>query len=147
MIAERYFIMIISCASPYLSFWKSWIITSCQYYEWLPPLYHICIFCTLANSKVDLSVSILICIPTLQRLNGVFGETNQSELAAFTSYALAFPDTFLALVDTYDVSIFLLTFYFLNGRHLSITLKIILTGNVKWLWVNLAYISFMSFVS
>lgn len=37
-------------------------------------------------------------------LNGTFGETNQSELAAFTSYALAFPDNFLALVDTYDVS-------------------------------------------
>ncbi|KAL9261182.1 Nicotinate phosphoribosyltransferase 2-like protein [Drosera capensis] len=31
------------------------------------------------------------------------GETNQSELAAFTSYALAFPSNFLALVDTYDV--------------------------------------------
>ena len=29
-------------------------------------------------------------------------ETNQSELAAFTSYALAFPTSFLALVDTYD---------------------------------------------
>lgn len=29
-------------------------------------------------------------------------ETNESELAAFTSYALAFPSTFLALVDTYD---------------------------------------------
>ncbi|XP_050206744.1 nicotinate phosphoribosyltransferase 1-like [Mercurialis annua] len=36
-------------------------------------------------------------------LRGVFGETNQSELAAFTSYALAFPNQFLALVDTYDV--------------------------------------------
>ncbi|KAF7828717.1 nicotinate phosphoribosyltransferase 2-like [Senna tora] len=36
-------------------------------------------------------------------LRGIFGETNQSELAAFTSYALAFPDGFLALVDTYDV--------------------------------------------
>ncbi|XP_012574518.1 nicotinate phosphoribosyltransferase 2-like isoform X2 [Cicer arietinum] len=34
---------------------------------------------------------------------GIFSETNQSELAAFTSYALAFPDNFLALVDTYDV--------------------------------------------
>ncbi|XP_038987860.1 nicotinate phosphoribosyltransferase 2-like isoform X2 [Phoenix dactylifera] len=36
-------------------------------------------------------------------LRGVFGETNQSELAAFTSYALAFPNNFLTLVDTYDV--------------------------------------------
>ncbi|KAF9623052.1 hypothetical protein IFM89_036188 [Coptis chinensis] len=39
----------------------------------------------------------------LDSLRGVFGETNQSELAAFTSYALAFPNNFLALVDTYDV--------------------------------------------
>ena len=30
-------------------------------------------------------------------------ETNDGELAAFTSYALAFPSSFLALVDTYDV--------------------------------------------
>ncbi|KAL8477074.1 hypothetical protein ACS0TY_029400 [Phlomoides rotata] len=36
-------------------------------------------------------------------LGGIFGETNQSELAAFISYALAFPKDFLALVDTYDV--------------------------------------------
>ncbi|KAL5752985.1 hypothetical protein ACOSP7_023164 [Xanthoceras sorbifolium] len=36
-------------------------------------------------------------------LRGIFGETNQSELAAFTSYAMAFPNNFLALVDTYDV--------------------------------------------
>ncbi|CAK9232421.1 unnamed protein product [Sphagnum troendelagicum] len=32
-----------------------------------------------------------------------FHETNQSELAAFCSYALAFPTAFQALVDTYDV--------------------------------------------
>jgi hypothetical protein len=38
-------------------------------------------------------------------LLGSFGETNHSELAAFTSYALAFPRSFLALVDTYDVSV------------------------------------------
>jgi nicotinate phosphoribosyltransferase len=30
-------------------------------------------------------------------------ETNKGELAAFISYAIAFPTSFLALVDTYDV--------------------------------------------
>jgi len=30
-------------------------------------------------------------------------EANSGELAAFISYALAFPDGFLVLVDTYDV--------------------------------------------
>ncbi|XP_022149494.1 nicotinate phosphoribosyltransferase 2-like [Momordica charantia] len=42
-------------------------------------------------------------IQWLPSLHGTFGDTNQSELAAFTSYALAFPTDFLALVDTYDV--------------------------------------------
>ncbi|XP_047160931.1 nicotinate phosphoribosyltransferase 2-like [Vigna umbellata] len=36
-------------------------------------------------------------------LRGNSADTNKSELAALTSYALAFPDNFLALVDTYDV--------------------------------------------
>lgn len=40
----------------------------------------------------------------LSILMGVFGETNKSELAAFILYVLAFPDNFLALVDTCDVS-------------------------------------------
>ena len=31
-----------------------------------------------------------------------FGNTNESELAAFVGYALSFPDSFLALIDTYD---------------------------------------------
>lgn len=34
-----------------------------------------------------------------------FHETNQSELAAFCSYAFAFPTAFQALVDTYDVKL------------------------------------------
>jgi len=38
-------------------------------------------------------------------LRGNSAETNKSEMAALTSYALAFPDNFLALVDTYDVSV------------------------------------------
>ncbi|KAJ3683466.1 hypothetical protein LUZ60_013693 [Juncus effusus] len=42
-------------------------------------------------------------IQVLKSSIGIYGETNKSELAAFTSYALAFPNTFLALVDTYDV--------------------------------------------
>ncbi|KAG0598188.1 hypothetical protein M758_12G053200 [Ceratodon purpureus] len=36
-------------------------------------------------------------------LREFFHETNHSELAAFTSYALAFPSAFQALVDTYNV--------------------------------------------
>ena len=36
-------------------------------------------------------------------LRDFFHETNHSELAAFASYALAFPTAFQALVDTYDV--------------------------------------------
>ncbi|KAG6405559.1 hypothetical protein SASPL_133149 [Salvia splendens] len=36
-------------------------------------------------------------------LGGIFGETNQSELAVFASFDLSLPDHFLALVNTYDV--------------------------------------------
>ncbi|KAE8686026.1 Nicotinate phosphoribosyltransferase [Hibiscus syriacus] len=42
-------------------------------------------------------------IQSLKSPGSTCGETNQSELAAFISYALAFPNNFLALVDTYDV--------------------------------------------
>ncbi|XP_042454922.1 nicotinate phosphoribosyltransferase 1-like [Zingiber officinale] len=52
---------------------------------------------------VSLVRSWLSKIQLANSLHGAFGETNQSELAAFTSYALAFPNSFLALVDTYNV--------------------------------------------
>ena len=35
-------------------------------------------------------------------LNLMKEESSDGELAAFASYALAFPDSFIALVDTYD---------------------------------------------
>lgn len=66
---------------------------------------------------------------------GIYGETNKSELAAFASYALAFPNNFLALVDTYDVG------YLLNYTKclswisfFSITASIII--NSKLLAIN-----------
>ncbi|ONK71010.1 uncharacterized protein A4U43_C04F3790 [Asparagus officinalis] len=59
------------------------------------------------SSTCDDFVSLVECwLNKMQRadsLRGTFGDTNQSELAAFTSYALALPNNFLALVDTYDV--------------------------------------------
>lgn len=48
-----------------------------------------------------------LCLQYLQELGSVLDiipeETNKGELAAFASYAMAFPSDFLALVDTYDV--------------------------------------------
>ncbi|KAL8254995.1 hypothetical protein R6Q59_033216 [Mikania micrantha] len=57
----------------------------------------------LLPKKAPGSSEIITSEKRLGILKGIFGETNQSELAAFISYALAFPDNFLALVDTYDV--------------------------------------------
>ena len=44
-------------------------------------------------------------------------ETNPSELAAFVSYAVAFPTAFQSLVDTYDVSgVLLVDCVYLKGN-------------------------------
>ncbi|CAI9777452.1 unnamed protein product [Fraxinus pennsylvanica] len=62
--------------------------------------------CDGSNACEDFVSSVQLWLSKLKRshlLGGIFGETNQSELAAFISYALAFPNAFLALVDTYDV--------------------------------------------
>ncbi|KAK6152732.1 hypothetical protein DH2020_012371 [Rehmannia glutinosa] len=62
--------------------------------------------CDGSNVCEDFISSVQAWLSKLKRshvLGGIFGETNQSELAAFVSYALAFPKNFLALVDTYDV--------------------------------------------
>ncbi|KAJ4965263.1 hypothetical protein NE237_017112 [Protea cynaroides] len=58
---------------------------------------------SICEDFVSLVQTWLSKIQLTPSLRGIFGETNQSELAAFTSYALAFPANFLALVDTYDV--------------------------------------------
>ncbi|GAA0146811.1 glycosyltransferase [Lithospermum erythrorhizon] len=58
---------------------------------------------TLCKDFVNQVQTWLQKLKRLRELGELFGETNQSELAAFASYALAFPNSFLALVDTYDV--------------------------------------------
>ncbi|KAL2610277.1 hypothetical protein R1flu_028850 [Riccia fluitans] len=57
----------------------------------------------LTQDFVDLTMQFLNRMKQKESLAYYFGETNHSELAAFTSYALAFPTAFTALVDTYDV--------------------------------------------
>lgn len=69
--------------------------------------FHVSIFLFLFIACICLIFQLINITHAMQwsnSLRGIFGETNQSELAAFTSYALAFPNSFLALVDTYDVS-------------------------------------------
>lgn len=52
---------------------------------------------------VDLTQQCLSKLQAVNALRSFFAETNHSELAAFTSYALSFPTKFQALVDTFDV--------------------------------------------
>ncbi|KAL8160459.1 hypothetical protein V2J09_001996 [Rumex salicifolius] len=58
---------------------------------------------TCCKDFVSLVENWLEKIKRSRSVHGGGGRTNPSELAAFTSYALAFPNNFLALVDTYDV--------------------------------------------
>ena len=48
-----------------------------------------------------------VCVSRRDQLAALLGillqEANDGELAAFASYAIAFPDGFTALVDTYEV--------------------------------------------
>ena len=47
------------------------------------------------------------CLEWLEKLSTLFDfdsrQTNKGELTAFAVYAVSFPTSFLALVDTYDV--------------------------------------------
>lgn len=52
------------------------------------------------NNRILDGVDLLQSAIEIREENGF--KTNDGELTAFTSYALAFPDGFLALVDTYD---------------------------------------------
>jgi nicotinate phosphoribosyltransferase len=55
----------------------------------------------LRVANEDNSVDFVSLVLEKRRLLGC-ESTNEGELAAFTSYALAFPTSFLALIDTYD---------------------------------------------
>lgn len=59
------------------------------------------------RDKILLPVKFLdLCLEWREKLAPVIGylkeEANDGELAAFISYAISFPDGFMALVDTYD---------------------------------------------
>ena len=62
------------------------------------------------NSSVHLRVQdfLSLCVEWRDKLGEFLSilasEAHDGELAAFVSYALAFPKTFVALIDTYDVS-------------------------------------------
>jgi len=53
-------------------------------------------------------------------LNTLTDEASNGEMAALISYAIAFPDGFMALVDTYDVQRYFLghAYYILRGLSL-----------------------------
>ncbi|XP_022088871.1 nicotinate phosphoribosyltransferase-like isoform X2 [Acanthaster planci] len=54
------------------------------------------------RDPVDLAASSLVWLDRVCQLLGL-RDTNAGELASFIAYAVAFPDSFLMLVDTYDV--------------------------------------------
>ncbi|KAI5069109.1 hypothetical protein GOP47_0015410 [Adiantum capillus-veneris] len=55
------------------------------------------------NDFVSLTQQWLSKLQAVPSFRGLFSETNQSELAAFISYAISLPTRFQALVDTFDV--------------------------------------------
>ena len=58
-------------------------------------------------SHQELGDFVQACVTRREQLANLLGillqEANDGELAAFASYAMAFPDGFTALVDTYEV--------------------------------------------
>lgn len=56
---------------------------------------------TIYSKRLSSNVNLVEFVRDSRRNLGAM-QTNEGELAAFTAYALAFPKSFLALVDTYD---------------------------------------------
>lgn len=54
------------------------------------------------NEQVEILPKVLWYREKLAEMDPRFKSTNDGELAAFIAYALAFPDSFLCLIDTYD---------------------------------------------
>jgi len=57
---------------------------------------------TLKSADGSQTVDVVAKVQALRGAKDKWGLTNASELAAFVGYAQSFPNTFLALVDTYD---------------------------------------------
>lgn len=57
----------------------------------------------LASMACEFLILFHFLSTTLVNSDFLADQASEGELAAFMSYALAFPDGFLALIDTYDV--------------------------------------------
>lgn len=66
-----------------------------------PPLLRLAWFGQIKDPNLD-GKHFVGAVKAYRERLGFKGTSSDSELAAFTAYAQAFPDSFVALVDTYD---------------------------------------------